>query len=59
MHYKDITMRICGFYLRQAMTTEKNGGVMLSNKRLRRCAYLDVHQSNYRSYKLYNSKKSS
>lgn len=57
-HYKDITLRIVNFkYLKQVCSLLKNSGVMLSNKRLRRCAYLDVHQNNYRSYKLYNSYK--
>ena len=49
-------MRIVNFnYLNQAYLLLKDSGLMLSNKRLRRCAYLDVHQSNYKSYELYNS----
>ena len=52
-------MRIVNFtYLNQAYLLLKNEGLILSNKRLRRCAYLDVHQTNYKSYELYNSYKS-
>ena len=51
-------MRIVNFnYLNQAYLLLKDSGLMLSNKRLRRCAYLDVHQTNYKSYELYNSYK--
>ena len=45
-------------YLKQACSLLNKNGVALSNKRLRRCAYLDVHQQNYKSYQLYiNYKK--
>ena len=37
--------------------TDGSGGMHSSDKRLRRCAYLDVHQTNYKSYELYNSYK--
>ena len=51
-------MRIVNFnYLNQAYLLLKDSGIVLSNKRLRRCAYLDVHQSNYKSYELYNAYK--
>lgn len=51
-------MRIVNFtYLNQAYLLLKNEGLILSNKRLRRCAYLDVHQTNYKTYELYNSYK--
>jgi len=51
-------MRIVNFkYLNQAYSLLKVSGLILSNKRLRRCAYLDVHQTNYKSYELYNSYK--
>ena len=51
-------MRIVNFnYLNQAYLLLKDSGLVLSNKRLRRCAYLDVHQTNYKSYELYNSYK--
>ena len=51
-------MRIVNFnYLNQAYLLLKDSGIVLSNKRLRRCAYLDVHQTNYKSYELYNSYK--
>ena len=56
--YKEVTMRSVKFsYLRQAIGLLKENGMALSNKRLRRCAYLDVHQNNYKSYKLYNNYK--
>lgn len=48
-------MRIVNFnYLKQAYLLLKDSGLVLSSKRLRRCAYLDVHQTNYKSYELYN-----
>lgn len=51
-------MRIVNFnYLNQAYLLLKDSGLALSSKRLRRCAYLDVHQTNYKSYELYNSYK--
>ena len=51
-------MRTVNFkYLNQAYLLLKDNGLVLSNKRLRRCAYLDVHQTNYKSYELYNSYK--
>ena len=51
-------MRIVNYnYLNQAYLLLKDSGIVLSNKRLRRCAYLDVHQTNYKSYELYNSYK--
>ncbi len=51
-------MRIVNFnYLNQAYLLLKDNGLVLSGKRLRRCAYLDVHQTNYKSYELYNSYK--
>lgn len=51
-------MRIVNFdYLREAYGLLNDSGTKLSNKRLRRLAYLDVHQNNYTSYKLYNDYK--
>ena len=48
-------MRIVSFdYLREAYGLMNAKGIKLSNKRLRRMAYLDVHQTNYTSYELYN-----
>ena len=44
-------------YLKQAYSLLSENGVALSNRRLRRCAYLDVHQQNYKSYQLYNNYK--
>ena len=56
--YKEVTMRSVKFsYLKQASNLLKENGMVFSNKRLRRCAYLDVHQNNYKSYKLYNNYK--
>lgn len=47
-------MRSVSFkYLQQAGYILSNDGIRLSSKRLRRCAYLDVHQSSYKLYKLY------
>ena len=51
-------MRAVNFsYLKQAHVLLKDSGIMLSNKRLRRLAYLDVQQNNYLSYSLYNNYK--
>ncbi len=52
-------MRLVKFsYLKQANLLLKIKGMALSNKRLRRCAYLDVHQNNYKSSIIYcNYKK--
>ena len=51
-------MRIVSFnYLREAYGLLDASGIKPSNKRLRRMAYLDVHQNNYTTYQLYNSYK--
>ena len=51
-------MRIVSFdYLKEAYGLLNANGTKVSNKRLRRMAYLDVHQNNYTSYELYNSYK--
>ena len=51
-------MRIVSFdYLREAYGLMNASGMKLSNKRLRRMAYLDVHQNNYTLYELYNEYK--
>ena len=51
-------MRIVSYdYLREAYGLLDSNGTKLSNKRLRRMAYLDVHQNNYTTYELYNSYK--
>jgi hypothetical protein len=51
-------MRVVSFnYLKEAYDLIKASGKNLSNKRLRRMAYLDVHQNNYTSYGLYNNYK--
>ena len=51
-------MRLVSFnYLNEANGLLKNNGQILSNKRLRRLAYLDVYQSYYQSYGLYNNYK--
>ena len=41
-------------YLREANKLFKEKKHMLSNKRLRRLAYLDVYQNHYQLYWLYN-----
>ena len=47
-------MRTVNFnYIRQAYGLLRNNGKFLSNRRLRRLAYLDVHQYNYKLYLLY------
>ncbi len=47
-------MRIVNFnYIKQAYGLLRNNGIYLSNRRLRRLAYLDVHQNNYKLYLLY------
>ena len=47
-------MRIVNFnYIQQAYELLRNNGKYLSNRRLRRLAYLDVHQNNYTLYLLY------
>ena len=47
-------MRIVNFnYIKQAYLLLKDNGKYLSNKSLRRLAYLDVHQYNYKLYLLY------
>ena len=40
-------------YIKQAYLLLRNNGKYLSNKRLRRLAYLDVHLYNYKLYLLY------
>tara|TARA_B100000886_G_C20073700_1_gene346933 strand:- start:46 stop:297 length:252 start_codon:yes stop_codon:yes gene_type:complete len=51
-------MRIVNYnYLKEAYGLLETKGSKLSNKRVRRLAYLDVHQNNYTSYGLYNSYK--
>lgn len=48
-------MRIVSFkYLQEVMKLVRDTGTELSNKRLRRFAYLDIFQNNYTLYKLYN-----
>ena len=47
-------MRIVNFnYIKQAYELLRTNGKYPSNKRLRRLAYLDVHQYNYKLYLLY------
>ena len=47
-------MRIVNYnYIRQAYLLLRNKGKYLSNRRLRRLAYIDVHQNNYKLYLLY------
>ena len=47
-------MRIVNFnYIKQAYGLLRNNGIYLSNRRLRRLAYLDVHQNSYKLYLLY------
>ena len=47
-------MRIVNFnYTQQAYELLRTNGKYLSNRRLRRLAYLDVHQNNYKLYLLY------
>ena len=41
-------------YLNQARVILNDRKINVSNKRLRRLAYLDVHQLNYKLYSLYN-----
>ena len=51
-------MRIVSFdYLKEAYGLLDANGTKVSNKRLRRMAYLDVHQNNYTAYELYNCYK--
>ena len=51
-------MRIVSFdYLKEAYGLLNANGTKVSNKRLRRMAYLDVHQNNYTAYELYNNCK--
>lgn len=52
-------MRIVNFkYIAEASELMKEKDIFLSNKRLRRLAYLDVYKNNYKSYSLYvNYKK--
>ena len=51
-------MRVVSFdYLKEVYGLLNLKGTKLSNKRLRRMAYLDVHQNNYTSYQLYNEYK--
>ena len=51
-------MRSVNFkYLTQAYDLLNKQGISISNRRLRRLAYLDVHQSNYRSLALYATYK--
>ena len=44
-------------YLCQAKIILNNKKINLSHKRLRRLAYIDVHQLNYNLFSLYNSYK--
>ena len=44
-------------YLCQAKIILNNKKINLSHKRLRRLAYIDVHQLNYNLFSLYNSTK--
>ena len=44
-------------YLKEAYKLLDASGSKLSNRRLRRMAYLDVHQNNYTAYELYNGYK--
>ena len=47
-------MRTVNFnYIKQAYGLLRNNGKFLSNRRLRRLAYLDVHQNSYKLYLLY------
>ncbi len=41
-------------YLNQARVILNSKKINVSNKRLRRLAYLDVHQLNYKLFSLYN-----
>ena len=41
-------------YLNQARVILNDKKINVSNKRLRRLAYLDVHQLNYKIFSLYN-----
>ena len=41
-------------YLNQARVILNDNKINVSNKRLRRLAYLDVHQLNYKLFSLYN-----
>ena len=41
-------------YLNQAKVILNDNKINVSNKRLRRLAYLDVHQLNYKLFSLYN-----
>ena len=51
-------MRVVNFsYLKEAYGLLEANGTRLSNKRLRRMAYLDVHHNNSTTYSLYNSYK--
>ena len=51
-------MRVINYtYLRETHSLMKVSGVELSNKRLRRMAYIAVHQNNYTMYRLYNEYK--
>jgi len=51
-------MRIVNFiYLKEVYSLLEESGISLSNKRLRRLSYLDVHQNNYTSFELYNGFK--
>ena len=44
-------------YLKEVFSLLKKRGINISNKRLRRLAYLDVLQNNYTSYSLYSNYK--
>ena len=47
-------MRIVNFnYIKQAYGLLRDNGKYLSNRRLRRLAYLDVHKNSYKLYLLY------
>lgn len=51
-------MRIVNYsYLREAYKLLEGKSTRLSNKRLRRMAYLDVYNNNYTYFQLYNDYK--
>ena len=51
-------MRIVNFnYIKQAYGLLRDNGKYLSNRRLRRLAYLDVHKNSYKLYLLYMNYK--
>ena len=44
-------------YLKEARDLLEKSGIAISNSRLRRLSYLDVHQNNYTLFSLYNRYK--